>query len=395
MNLMKIPGLIGFSLLWLCACETEKASLVQSEEIIQQLKEAYAPDSRVAVFAIEPGLSEGNLVLRGESNLGEAVDSLRLMLRGEGISFIDSIRMLPEKELEGAVYGIVKLSVANLRSAPKHAAELVTQATMGTPLKVLKKRKGWYLVQSPDHYIAWVDAGGLVTRQKEEFAKWKAGEKLIFLKPFGFAYEQDNKNASTVSDLVAGNVLELTGESKDYYQVKYPHGAVAYVLKEEAKPYQEWVASLNPSGSSLVRTSVALKGLPYLWGGTSFKGVDCSGFTKTVYFLNGMIIPRDASQQIHTGEFIDSLRSFEQLLPGDLLFFGKPATASAPERIIHVGMWIGNNEFIHASGEVRISSMDSSAANFDQYNYDRYLRTKRLLQHKDDKIVPLNNSSIF
>lgn len=395
MKAIKTTSYIALLILFLFACDNKQATLDRSEEIVSQIKEEKAPDKRVALFDIEPVYNEGHLVFRGESNLPGAVESLRSKLNTENISFIDSILILPQAELKGKIFGVVKLSVANLRSEPRHSAELATQATLGTPINVLKKRRGWYLVQTPDNYISWVDGGGIITMQKEEFDQWQSTEKLIYIKPFGFSFEEAKVNSQTVTDLVNGSILALEGANDNYYQVKYPSGITAYVAKEEMLPYKEWVASLNPTGSSLVSTSKTLMGLPYLWGGTSFKGVDCSGFTKTVYFLNGMVIPRDASQQVHAGQLIDTVRSFENLLPGDLLFFGRPATETSSERVVHVGMWIGNNEFIHSAGYVHISSVDSKAENFDEYNYNRYLRTRRLLQQNDHKIVQLSNSRIF
>ena len=170
---------------------------------------------------------------------------------------------------------------------------------------------------------------------------------------------------------------------------------MAFVKKSDASPYQDWKSSLEPTQESLVATSKTMLGVPYLWGGTSIKGVDCSGFTKTIYFMNGMIIPRDASQQIHEGILVDDTKDFDQLLPGDLLFFGKKATETSPERVIHVGMWLGNNEFIHSAGNVHISSVDKNSENFDEYNYNRYLRSKRILNQKDDGLLYLTEEDVF
>ena len=80
----------------------------------------------------------------------------------------------------------------------------------------------------------------------------------------------------------------------------------------------------------------------------------------------------------HKGELIDEKRNFSRLKIGDLLFFGRK-NESGSEKVVHVGLWLGNNQFIHASGDVHISSMDPSADNYDSYNYNRYLRTKRII----------------
>ena len=107
--------------------------------------------------------------------------------------------------------------------------------------------------------------------------------------------------------------------------------------------------------------------------------------------MNGLILPRDADQQAAVGITVDSIKNFAALQPGDLLFFGKKTTGE--ENITHVGMWIGNMQFINSSGMIRIASMDSTAADFDRYNYNRYIKANRIT---DKDIAGLKvNKSLF
>ncbi|MGA8855501.1 MAG: NlpC/P60 family protein [Christiangramia sp.] len=389
-------AILAFLVLISCEEKTEKETTNEADEVIAQVSEKYAPDSRVALFDIEAVKNDQSYTLKGESNLPDAVEDLKQKMKAENLKFTDSISMLPDNEgLEGKTMGVVKISVANLRDEPKHSAQLVTQATLGMPLKVYKKEGSWYYIQTPDGYLAWVDYGGIANKTNEEFSEWKSAKKLIYLKPFGNSYKEPDTGSQSVADLVAGDILELLSEEKAFYKAKYPDGREAFIAKAEAQPYKEWLSSLDMEKEDLVETSKKLMGLPYLWGGTSPKGVDCSGFTKTVYFLNGIVIPRDASQQVHAGKLIDTTKNFENLIPGDLLFFGRPATDSTSERVVHVGMWIGDNQFIHSMGDVHISTMDSTSSDFDEYNYNRYLRSKRVFNETDDKLLYLKQKDIF
>ncbi len=389
--------LCGMSLLISCKNGETEVPISENETsvYISEIRQKYAPDKRVALFDVE-GVEKGDkFVLRGESNMPAAVHDLKTRLQEENIKFEDSIQLLPTEEIGDKRNAVVKISVANIRSNPKHSAELATQATLGTPLKVYKKEDNWYLVQTPDGYLSWVDSGGIELMNDEELKNWKAAEKVIFLKPFGESYENPETGSQSVSDLVAGDILELKGEKNGFFEVQYPDGRKAFIDKKGAQKYQDWLNSLDRSQESLVSTSKKLMGLPYLWGGTSPKGVDCSGYTKTVFFLNGVVIPRDASQQVHTGKVVDSTRDFENLQKGDLLFFGTPATDTTQEKVVHVGMWIGDNKFIHSSGRVHISSVDTASADYDEFNYNRYLRTKRLLGVEDPNLVQLTQSDLF
>ncbi|ARS37788.1 C40 family peptidase [Pontibacter actiniarum] len=383
-----------FALGLLMACSPGKETTVSSasdlEPHIENVRQQYAPDKRVALFSVE----QRGEVLAGETNMPAAKAELLNKLKAENISYVDSIQVLPAADLEGKNFGVITISVANLRSDPKHPAELATQATMGTPVQVYKKKSGWYLVQTPDKYLAWVDASGVTLMDKTTFDAWQKSPKLLYTKPYGFAYEGTSTAGGTVSDMVYGDVLALKQKQGNFYEVSFPDGRTGFVPASEAVKYDEWVASRQPNGDNLVSTSKQLLGLPYLWGGTSFKGVDCSGFTKTVYFMNGLVLPRDASQQVHIGELVDTSNGWDNMQPGDLLFFGVPATDDKSERVVHVGMWIGGDqEFIHSAGRVRISSMNPSAANFDESELKRFLRAKRVTP--EDAVVDLRETNLY
>jgi gamma-D-glutamyl-L-lysine dipeptidyl-peptidase len=376
------------------AADTEQMD-EQVTATLAAIKSEYAPDKRVAIFDIEDTSRGDKLVLKGETDQPAAKAALLAEL-SESYTLVDSINTLPDASLGEDTLGVVYISAANIRSQPRHAGELATQATMGMPLRVLKKQGEWHLVQTPDKYISWMQ-GSFVPMNKAEYNAWQAKEKAIFTHMYGFAYADPVSNDSIISDLVAGNVMELVSETSQSYAVRLPDGRNAHVRKSESAPFAEWVAQAEATESTLVNTAYKLMGVPYLWGGTSAKGVDCSGFTKTVYFMNGHVLPRDASQQIHAGELVDEDRNFKNLRPGDLLFFGYAATDSTRERVTHVGMWVGDDQFIHSPGleaRVKISSIDPESEFYDAYNLNRYLRTKRMINSRQD-IIALRDVKLF
>ena len=348
--------------------------------IIQTVKENFAPEKRVAIFNIEAIESGDKIIIKGETNLPDAKAELDMTLKEAGLNFTDEIELLPSEKLGDRIYGIINLSVANFRSKPDHPAELVTQAILGTPIKVYKKGEdGYYLVQTPDGYISWLDNDGVQFMNETELNDWLSSPKIIYTNVYGFSYTEADENSQTVSDLVAGNLLKIIGEDSDFYLVDYPDGRTAYIKKDEAKLFDEWYSSLNPTGETILNTAYRFMGIPYLWGGTSTKGMDCSGFTKTVYFLNGIILARDASQQVNTGELVDTKDGWQNLQAGDLLFFGRKADENRKERITHVAIYIGDGDFIHAAGRVKINSFNPEKSYYSDYRKSGFIRAKRIL----------------
>ncbi len=185
----------------------EETEMKKIQSIIEEVRNEFAPDKRTAIFLVDAEKENDKFILKGETNLPEAKETLLKNLSEFKIS--DKVEMLPAVNLGDKIYGIVNLSVANFRVKPDNDQEMGTQSLLGTPLKVYKKQKGWYLVQTPDEYISWVDGDGLYRVNYDSLVEWNNSEKIIYTNDFGFSYSSPDENSERVSDLVIGDLLEI------------------------------------------------------------------------------------------------------------------------------------------------------------------------------------------
>ncbi|TKC08289.1 NlpC/P60 family protein [Pedobacter polaris] len=347
------------------------------------IQKKFAPDKRAIYF---------NMQIRGDSVKLESTSQ-------EVLSEFDKVKptmanvkftatLLPAKSLNGLEYGVSNLSVSNNRANPQNAAELMTQMLLGTPIRILKKQGGFYLVKTPDGYLSWTDGSAIKPMNKDAYEAWQKSEKVVFTADYGHSFTSPKIDGMRVSDLVNGNILQLLAWGRAFSKVGYPDGRVAYVQTSQLKLYKDWIKRVNPNANAILKTAQTLLGVPYLWGGTSIKGVDCSGFTKTAYFLNGIVIPRDASQQALIGTAIDVLENdsisvtkcLKNLLPGDLLFFSAAKRRGINGgRVSHTAIYMGNGEFIQSAGMVKISSMIATAPNYDSGQSTTLVGARRIL----------------
>ena len=392
---MKYKILLIFLILSYNLFSQEKITMEEVQNVIETMKQIYAPDARTAILNLEIKQEENGFFVMGETNIPKAKEVLSEKLKELNTSIKLEISELPSEELGDKIFGVVNISVANIRTKPEHSAEMATQALLGTPLKIYKKKGGWFMVQTPDDYIGWLDDDGFSQMNKVEFDIWNNSEKIIVTNKFGFSSSGKDENSVPVSDLVAGNILKFKNVDDSFTEVEYPDGRIAFIPSKHVQNYHSWLKSLEINQKNLISTAKSFMGLPYLWGGTSAKGVDCSGFTKTIYFLNGVLLPRDASQQVNVGELVDTENGFDNILPGDLLFFGRKADGDKKERATHVGMYIGDTEFIHSSGMVKINSLDSSRENFSEYRFKSFIRAKRIISSLDKNGVKLLSNYLF
>ncbi len=364
-------------------------------DLLKEARQKFAPDRRTAVFDVQIEPHDTFAVVKGEIHSASMKEELLAYIRERTtMTLEDSLMALPQPSVGEQTFAVVSVSVANVRTRPDHPAEMGTQAILGTPLRILKKEHGWYYVQTPDGYLGWTD-DRIVLMTAEQFAAWNARSRVIVTAEFSFTRTVDDRTSQVVSDVVAGSILALRGATRTAYEVEYPDGRTAFLRKEEGQPYAEWLAHAGATPETIVATARRFFGIPYLWGGTSAKGMDCSGYTKTVYFLNGILLPRDASQQVHVGELLDTSGGLD-LRPGDLLFFGFRATAERKERVTHVAISLGGKRFIHASSDVRINSLDPADSDYSRYREQMFLRAKRIIgAGADTGVRPLTHEPYY
>ncbi len=271
-----------------------------------------------------------------------------------------------------AQWALPHISVAHVRTEPRHSAEMSTQALMGMPLKVIEDVDGWYEVEMPDGYRGYIISNSLTKYDDSEMRLWRSTPRL-----FVTSYEEVKvladsvSTADVVSDVVAGDILAgiLAAE---WSEVVIPDGRRGWIKSEYVRPLDS--VFVEDAGPEVVKIAKRHIGSPYLWGGLSSKGMDCSGLVKMAYYNTGRILMRDASQQADTGIAV----SDDDFKPGDLIFFG-----NASGRINHVGIYDSDGYFIESAGRVKRTSLDEK---------EGYIAVRRIIGYEDTSGISVINA---
>ncbi|MBO3117505.1 C40 family peptidase [Winogradskyella sp. DF17] len=240
-------------------------------------------------------------------------------------------------------YGICNLGIVPIRLEPQDSSEMVTQVLYGDQFKVLEQRKKWSRIRIAfDKYEGWIDNKQYLEINAETY------DKLVNAKPY----------------LSKDLIQYVSDKSNNLYPI--PIGCDLNILDVLDHSFEGHSAFTEKDKTNIIPTAFLYLNAPYLWGGKTPFGIDCSGFTQMVYKLNGIALNRDASQQAAQGE---ALSFIEESEPGDLAFFD-----NEDGQIIHVGIIMEDNYIIHAHGKVRIDRLDHSGI----YNIDKKLHTHKL-----------------
>jgi cell wall-associated NlpC family hydrolase len=233
------------------------------------------------------------------------------------------------------MYAICHLSVVPVRKEPSDRSEMTTQLLLGDLVEILQEEGNWRLVRIlTDGYTGWVDLKQLVPANDAE------------------ALQANDSPAYYCSSLVA-NALQENGMVQPVllgsFLPNFKNGEFR-IGSSKARFTGSVLQPEKPTKEGIERTAMSYLNAPYLWGGKSPFGIDCSGFTQMVFRLNGLSLPRDAWQQAETGVVVEP---DEPANSGDLAFFENPE-----KRVVHVGIVLEDRKIIHASGQVRIDRLD-------------------------------------
>ncbi len=253
------------------------------------------------------------------------------------------------------MYGICNQSIVPCRKEPSHRSEMVTQLLFGDHFTILAETDEWLHIKTAyDNYECWISNKQFLPIKPDTFKELEKSWQAISTEPVQLVHY---KSTDEFFPILAGSTIPFLKNKK-------------FTLENQE---YEFTGETNiPDGKEINRSKIVsaahtFLNSPYLWGGRSMFGIDCSGFTQIVYKLNGFKLLRDASEQATLGI---PLSFVEEAQPGDLAFFD-----NEEGKIIHVGIVLDNNQIIHASGKVRIDKFDHYGIfNVDTKKYSHHLR---------------------
>ncbi|KAA3610407.1 MAG: hypothetical protein D8M58_05675 [Calditrichaeota bacterium] len=369
---MKSFLILFTTLILFYSCQNEQAIISKFDEQADKIRKELIPDKALDVFKAELKVENGKWIVSGETTVEKtqnAVSSLADSLLGD--KYENQFQMLPHPDLGDSTHAIVTVSVAHLRGRPSHSSEMVDEAIMGRPMQLLKRRGGWFLAKTNYGYVGYVQNKQIVRMSREGTKEWAESDRVLVTALSGRIFTEKSENSTPVCDIVINVNLKKLASERKWTEVALPNGQTGFIRNNLIKDLD---GEYDQSLPAIIKTAKSMLGLPYLWGGNSSKGNDCSGFTQTVFTAHGIQLPRDSRQIALIGEKITPDDNYSNVKPGDLIFFGES------ERVTHVAISLGGDEFIHQAGNVHINSFNPEKDNYNAYRKRVFKHIRRVVK---------------
>lgn len=239
---------------------------------------------------------------------------------------------------------IIRTTYADVREEPNQRSELFTQLLLGDIVAILEEKENWVRVRLFDRNEGWIHRGYLHFAENVP-SEASAANRLCVSSLVSHIYSEPGAQSVPILLATEGTMLTASSLQGHWYEVILPDGSHGWIFNKHVRP---GVSLPALSGEEIVKRARRFLGVPYLWGGTTSVGLDCSGLVQHCYRVLGKTLPRNSSQQAEAGECIDpgpldQKESWANLHPGDLLFF------TEKERVDHVAISTGGSGIIHAA----------------------------------------------
>ena len=266
--------------------------------------------------------------------------------RGFALAFFGALLVSAHAKAAARPEAVVTRTVENMYSAPSAEKDVVSQAFLGQTVGILETKGGFVKVETPDRYQGWIAVRALSRYASPKAPRYAAQGRVAEVRSLVANVYRD-ADVTTARPRVQAplsarlEVLEGPIEER-WYKVRLPSGLSGFVQRGDVEVVDATSPRPIGSGDDLVATARRLLGAPYLWGGMTPLGIDCSGFVSLVHRVHGRVLLRDANLQFADPQAEVVERA--DLRPGDLVFFGRAAN-----KIAHVGLYLGDGRFINAT----------------------------------------------